>query len=268
MHPADALAERLASLRNVVLGYSGGVDSALLAVAGRRALGAGQFLAVIGRSASYPAAQYRHAVALAARFDVPLLELDTAELDDPRYRANAPDRCYFCKQELWTRLAQVAAERGGAQVIDGTNADDLGEHRPGARAGLEHGVISPLADLGLGKPAVRALAQSLGIDGWDAPASPCLASRIAYGVEVTDERLAQVEEAEAWLRDHGIAGDLRVRLLGDAARVEVLPMHRRRLEELWPAFTSLCARLGIGQVTIDPLGYRRGAMLAILGQAS
>src|SRR5690606_31549012 len=132
----------------VALGYSGGVDSSVLAVAGRQALGPDRFLAVIGRSASYPAVQYNGARDLAARFDVPLLEIDTYELADPRYQANTPDRCYFCKSELWDRLAEVADARGISVIADGTNADDLGEHRPGLRAAAERQVRSPLAELG------------------------------------------------------------------------------------------------------------------------
>jgi uncharacterized protein len=142
----------LAGLGRVVLGYSGGVDSALLAIVGTETLGSQRFLAVTGRSASYPEVQARTATELARQFGVPLMEIDTHELDDPRYLGNSTDRCYFCKSELWTRLGEVARERGFDAVIDGTNADDLGEHRPGARASAEHGVRSPLAELGWTPP--------------------------------------------------------------------------------------------------------------------
>src|SRR3954451_8809874 len=138
----DLLRAHLADMGRVLLGYSGGVDSALLAVVGREALGPERFLAVIGRSASYPEVQWRPVVGLPRRFDVPLLELDTHELSDPRYLANAPDRCYFCKSELWTRLGEVAQARGFDVIIDGTNADDLGEHRPGVQAAAERAVRS------------------------------------------------------------------------------------------------------------------------------
>ncbi|HEU4762130.1 MAG TPA: hypothetical protein VFS74_07395, partial [Gemmatimonadales bacterium] len=129
------LLDTLAALDNAILGYSGGVDSSLLAVAAARALGPDHFLAVIGRSASYPAVQYAQAVALARQFDVPLFELDTRELEDERYRANAPDRCFYCKHELWSELTSLATERGFSCILDGTNASDTGEHRPGMQAG-------------------------------------------------------------------------------------------------------------------------------------
>ena len=144
------ISELIAALRasgRTLLGFSGGVDSSLLAVAGRRALGARDFLAVVGRSASYPEVQYVRAREIAARYEVPLLEIDTHELDDPRYLANPTNRCYFCKAELWTQLHDVARERGFDLIIDGTNADDLGEHRPGLAAAAEHRVRSPLAEL-------------------------------------------------------------------------------------------------------------------------
>jgi uncharacterized protein len=248
----------------VMLGYSGGVDSALLAVAGRRALGPERFLAVIGRSASYPEAQWRSAVDLARRFDVPLLELDTRELDDPRYLRNAPDRCYFCKSELWTRLASEAAARGYDGVIDGTNADDLGEHRPGLSAGAERGVRSPLAELGWTKADVREASRALGLPTWAAPAAPCLSSRVRYGLAITPERLHQVEAAEAYLRSLGVTGDLRVRHLGPGARVEVAPSQIERVRVRWDAVRSVFAELGFKTVELDPEGYRRGRMLALL----
>lgn len=254
----------LASLGRVVLGYSGGVDSAVLAVAARRTLGAEGFLAVIGRSASYPAAQYANAVALAHRFDLPLLELDTAELDDPDYRANTPDRCYFCKRELWNALGAVARERGFTTVIDGTNADDLGEHRPGLRAAQELRIVSPLAELGWTKAMVREVARLLDLPTWDAPASPCLSSRIQYGLEVTPERLVQVEAAEAWLRALGVTGNLRVRHRGEHASIEIDPAMRPLVEGSWPVIEAELRTLGFARVSLDAQGYRRGALLPAL----
>ena len=163
MTDLDLLRRHLLGYGRVLLGYSGGVDSALLAVVGRQALGAERFLAVVGRSASYPEAQWRSAVELARRFDVPLLEVDTGELADPRYLGNPTNRCYYCKTELWTRLGEVASARGFDTIIDGTNADDLGEHRPGLRAADEHRVRSPLAELGWTKAAVREASRALGL---------------------------------------------------------------------------------------------------------
>lgn len=258
------LEAHLAALGRVVLGYSGGVDSALLAVAGRRALGPERFLAVTGRSASYPEAQYAQAVSLARRFDVPLLEIDTHELEDPRYLANPVNRCFFCKQELWTRLGVIAGARGFAVVIDGTNADDLGEHRPGLRAAEERGVQSPLVDLGWTKADVREAARALDIPTWDAPASPCLSSRVAYGLAITPERLRQVEKGEAFLRTLGVTGDLRVRHHDAHARLEVEPAQFDRLRDAWEDVERRFAALGFATVTLDPRGYRRGGLLPVL----
>lgn len=251
-------------LGTVLLGYSGGVDSALLAVAARRALGSGRFLAVIGRSASYPAVQYATATALARQFDIPLLELDTAELEDPAYRENTPDRCYFCKRELWTTLAAVARARDLATIIDGTNADDTGEHRPGMRAAGEFGIVSPLADLGWTKAMVRDAARGLGLPTWDAPASPCLSSRIQYGLEVTPARLRQVEMAEAFLRELGVQGNLRVRHRGEAASIEVEAAMRPVVEDAWEGVEARFLTLGFTRATLDPRGYRRGGLLGEL----
>ncbi|HEU4569240.1 MAG TPA: ATP-dependent sacrificial sulfur transferase LarE [Gemmatimonadales bacterium] len=263
MTPIDDLRAHLTALGRVVLGYSGGVDSALLAVAATEALGPARFRAVIGRSASYPAAQYAQAVALAERFGVPLLEVDTGELADQRYRANTPDRCYFCKSELWDVLHRVREELGFDVVVDGTNADDLGEHRPGLRAAGERAVRAPLAELGWTKAQVRAAAQALGVPQWDAPAAPCLASRVRYGVEVTEERLAQVEEAEAYLRALGVTGDLRVRHLGDGARIESRPEMHPLLTAHWDEVVARLQGAGFGRVELDPRGYRRGSLLVL-----
>ena len=266
----SAAGAALAALRNGVrafpsalVGYSGGVDSALLAVVLRQELGRDRSLAVIGRSASYPDAQWRVARDIAARFDVALLEVGTHELDDPDYLANPTNRCFFCKRELWTQLGRVAAERGIAVVCDGTNADDLApqEHRPGRAAGLAAGVRSPLADAGLGKDAIRAAAGALGLPNWDAPAAPCLSSRVAYGVGITPRRLKQVEEAEAFLRELGVTGNLRVRHDGANARVEVEPAWIPALEQRLVVVRERLTALGFAAVELDPRGYRRGSLL-------
>jgi uncharacterized protein len=260
------ISELVATLRaagRTLLGFSGGVDSSLLAVAGRQALGREDFLAVVGRSASYPEVQYARAREIAGRFDVPLLEIETHELDDPRYLANPTNRCYFCKSELWTRLQDVARDRGFAAIIDGTNADDLGEHRPGLAAAAELEVRSPLAQLGWTKDDVRDAARMLGIPLWDAPASPCLSSRVRYGLEITPERLRQVEEGEAFLRSLGVGGDLRVRHLGDSARIEAVPAEMPVVERAWHRVTAFFEALGFRAVELDPRGYRRGSLLVL-----
>ena len=263
MTDLDLLRGHLLGYGPVVLGYSGGVDSALLAVAGRQALGPDQFLAVIGRSASYPAVQWQTAIEVARRFEVPLLEVDTGELADPRYLANTPDRCYFCKSELWDRLLEVARDRGFDTIIDGTNADDLGEHRPGLRAAGERRIRSPLAELGWGKARVREASRALGLPTWDAPAAPCLSSRVMYGLEITPDRLRQVEEGEAYLRGIGVTGDLRVRHHGERARIEVLPEELPRVRAAWDRVEAFFTGLGFASVELDPAGYRRGGLLTL-----
>jgi uncharacterized protein len=263
MSDIQPLRSHLLELGRVVLGYSGGVDSALLAVVGTMALGPDRFLAVTGRSASYPEVQARSALELARRFEIPLLDIETHELDDPRYLGNSTQRCYFCKSELWSRLRAVARGRNFETVIDGTNADDLGEHRPGLRAAAEHMVHSPLAELGWGKAKVRAAARELGIPIWDAPASPCLSSRVLYGLAITPERLRQVESGEAYLRQLGVTGDLRVRHHGDKARLEVARDQMALIRANWPAVERAFTGLSFGAVELDPSGYRRGGLLAL-----
>jgi uncharacterized protein len=263
MSDIQNLYAHLRSAGSAVLGYSGGVDSALLAVAATRSLGPARFLAVIGRSASYPSVQADNAIGLAQQFDIPLLEVDTHELDDPRYLENSTDRCYFCKSELWSRLATIAKELGYDVVLDGTNADDLREHRPGLRAAAEYRVRSPLAELGWSKAEVRSAARDLGLPTWDAPAAPCLSSRVRYGLEITSERLRQVEQGEAFLRQLGVTGDLRVRHHGAKARLEVAPEHMDRLRANWSSIDAAFGSLGFEEVELDPAGYRRGGLLAI-----
>jgi pyridinium-3,5-biscarboxylic acid mononucleotide sulfurtransferase len=246
---------------SVLLGYSGGVDSAFLAVVLRQELGKERMLAAIGRSDSYPEAQWQTAIDVARRFDIPLVEIATHELEDANYLANPTNRCFYCKTELWSRLVPLARERGLALVCDGTNADDLHEHRPGKAAGARAGVRSPLAEAGLTKAEIRAASRELGLPTWDAPAAPCLSSRVQYGLSITPSRLKQVEAGEAYLRTLGVTGDLRVRHLGDRARVEVEPTWIPWVEDHRAAITDHLATLGFAQVEIDPRGYRRGSLL-------
>jgi uncharacterized protein len=218
-------------------------------------------LAVIGRSASLAAGQLEMARAVAAQFKVPLAEVDTHELDDPQYLANPTNRCFFCKHELWRRLRALAAVRGFSVVCDGTNADDLGEHRPGRAAGVQAGVRSPLAEAGLSKMDVRAAARSLALPNWDAPAAPCLSSRVAYGLQITPRRLRQVEEGEAFLRALGVGGNLRVRHQGDTATIEVEQEWIPRLESRRAEIVEHLRGLGFDSVVVDPRGYRRGSLM-------
>jgi len=263
----DALAAWLRGHGPVAIGYSGGVDSAYLAVVARQILGADGALAIIGRSASYPAEQWATARTVAERFDVKVLELDTAELEDPRYAANPSNRCYYCKTELWGRLVPVARARGFDTVVDGTNADDLSDYRPGAQAAREHGIASPLAALGFTKLHIRHASRALGIPTWQQPSSPCLSSRLPYGTEVTRGRLRQIEQAEAALRRLGIAGDLRVRFHDDLARVELAPaelsawLEPDRLATL----TDAVSEAGFERVALDLRGFRSGSLNVLHG---
>jgi uncharacterized protein len=274
--PADArVAERkeaalvawLRARRSVAIGFSGGVDSAYLACVAVDALGPEHVLAIIGKSASYPAAQWAAARAVADRFDIPVLEVDTHEMADPRYAANPSNRCYFCKSELWSLLVPIAGARGIATVVDGTNADDLAGHRPGATAATEQSVESPLVDVGLTKAEIRLLSQQRGIPTWAQPSSPCLSSRIPYGTAVTPARLAAIERAEAALRELGISGDLRVRYHDDVARIE-LPADAI---DAWldAEASSRVARAvraaGFARVAIDLRGFRSGSLNVLTG---
>jgi uncharacterized protein len=257
----------LAAQRSVVIGFSGGVDSAYLACVALEALGREHVLAVIGRSASYPVEQWETARRVADRFGIPVREIDTDEMSDSRYAANPSNRCYFCKSELWSRVVPIARDLGFGAVLDGTNADDLGDHRPGAAAGAERGVLSPLAILGFTKTEIRERSRARDIPTWEQPSSPCLASRIPYGTSVTADRLSQVERAERAVRALGVGGDLRVRYHGDLARVELTsaelerwlaPESSRRLRD------AVRAAAGFARVAIDLRGYRSGS-LNVLG---
>ena len=252
---------------SLLLGFSGGVDSAYLACVAIEAVGPKRFLAVIGRSASYPAEQWQAARDVAARAGISVLEIDTHEMDDPRYVANPTNRCYFCKSELWSVLERVRAERGMATIIDGTNADDLADHRPGKKAAVEQRVRSPLAELGFTKRDIRERSRVRGIPTWSQPSSPCLSSRLPYGTPVTVSRLSAIERAERALRALGVTGNLRVRHHGDTARVE---MDLAQLEH-WQGTAreaELCDAVreaGFANVVLDPRGFRSGSLNVLAG---
>ena len=259
---SSPLEQVLAGYESLLIGFSGGVDSSLLTVKARQVLGKERTVAAVGTSPSLPSAQLEQARQIASQFDLNIYEINTDELDDPRYVANTPQRCYYCKSELWTKLVDAAKELGMAAVAEGTNADDLGEHRPGLAAADEFGIVKPLAEAGYTKDMVREEARKLGIPIWDAPAAPCLSSRLLYDLPVTPERLSQVEKGEAFLRGLGISGDLRVRHRGSEARLEVADSEFARVREGRNEIATEFAKLGFAKVTLDLSGYRRGSLLS------
>lgn len=251
----------------IAIGFSGGVDSAYLGVVAVEAVGAANALAIIGRSASLAGREEDHATTVAHAIGIPVLETDTGELSDPRYAANPTNRCYFCKTVLWNTLVPLSRARGFATLIDGTNADDLSDYRPGGKAAMEHGVLSPLAEIGMTKAEIRERARERGLSWWDRPASPCLSSRLPYGISVTPERLRQVERAEAALRDLGIRGNLRVRYHGPLARVEIdrelLPEWRE--SAAFARMSDAVTAAGFEQVELDARGFRSGSLNVLEG---
>jgi pyridinium-3,5-biscarboxylic acid mononucleotide sulfurtransferase len=259
---AQALRALLRGLGRVIIAYSGGVDSAYLLKVAHEELGE-RAAAIIGVSPSLMPEEHEEAAALAQRMGVPLRTVETHEMDDPNYAANPSNRCYFCKSELFDVLTRIAQMEGFDAVCDGTNVDDLQEWRPGAQAGTERAIRSPLREVGLTKAEIRALSRAAGLPTWDKPAMPCLSSRIPYGTPVTPQALRMIGQAEAFLRAHGLR-QVRVRHYVEAdrptARLEIDPAEMPRFFEFYAAAAAHLRSLGYTAVLLDLEGYRRGKL--------
>jgi len=259
-----ALRQMIASLPGAAIALSGGVDSSVVAALAVAELGS-RALAVTGASASLAPEELTAIRALCAARGLAHVVVETHELASPAYVENTPERCYHCKSELYQRIATVAATRGLAVLLDGTTADDLHAHRPGRRAAAEHHVRSPLLEVHATKSDVRALARRLGLANAERPASPCLSSRVAYGLPITAERLTRIGRAEAVLHELGFA-NVRVRLHDTLARVEVSQGELGRAVAAAASITEALRRLGFVYVTLDLAGLRSGSLLEVFSE--
>ncbi len=259
----DRLLLHLRPLERVAVAYSGGVDSTLVLKASIDALGADNVVALLAVSPSLPQSEKDEAIALAQHLGARLELLPTEEVSDPAYQANAPNRCYFCKDHVYRALRQFAQQSGILHVLDGMNAEDTLDVRPGRAAARELKILSPLHDLGFSKQDVRHFAKTLGLPNWDKPAAACLASRVPYGTSVTPKLLSQIEQAEAALYDLGFR-ELRVRHHGDVARLELPEADFLRAMQKREAITAALRATGYIYVTLDLAGLRSGSMNEVL----
>ena len=255
---------RLRSLDRVIVAFSGGTDSAYLAWAARHVLG-NNALAMTADSASLPESHKRDAEEFVRRFDIAHEYIQTHEFDNPDYVRNDKNRCFHCKDELFTCLEKIAAERGYQHIVYGVNLDDLGDYRPGQNAAKQHQVASPLADAGLTKAEIRELSRRADLPTWDRPASACLSSRIPYGTPVTIQTVKTVEAGEEELKALGFR-QFRVRFHGDVVRIEIAPDELEKALSLDMArrFTRIFRELGFRYVTLDLEGYRQGSLNEVL----
>lgn len=256
----DHLFSQFKAWGQVIIAYSGGVDSTLLLKVGTLALGE-KCVGVTANSETMTEDEYNNALTLARDHGFNLFTMEYSELEIENYASNPSNRCYFCKHELFSRLTQVARELGISILVDGTNADDVDDWRPGMQAAKELSVVSPLRDVGLHKDEIRELARALGLRNWDKPSAPCLASRIAYGVKIDAKKLGQVAQSEKFLRENGFR-ILRVRHHDEIARIEVAPEELDRLlePEMRERVAARLKQLGFRYVTVDLNGYRSGSL--------
>jgi uncharacterized protein len=263
----ERLREIFRELDSVIVAYSGGVDSSYVAYVANRELGP-RAVCITGQSASLPGYQRAEIDDVVQRFGFQHEVIQTEELENPGYRANNPDRCFFCKDELYTKLESVARTRGIASIVDGSTVDDLGDYRPGRRAASQHAVRSPLIEAGLTKSEVRELSRRATLPTWDKPASPCLSSRIAYGTTVTIERLSKVDRGEEILRELGFR-EFRVRHHDQLVRIEIAPAEMERVlrKDLIDELARRFRGLGFKYVTLDLEGFRSGSMNEVLEES-
>jgi len=262
----NRLLEILKELESVVVGFSAGVDSTFLVYAAIQALGGEKVLAVTARSATYPERQLAEAVEYARSLGARHLTIDSEELDIPGFKDNPTNRCFICKTELYSRLEKVAGTEGFKTVIDGSNADDVKDYRPGMQALKELGIRSPLLEAGLSKQAIRLLSKRAGLPTWNKPAFACLSSRFPYGVEISEENLAKVDAGERFLEELGLKGSIRVRHHKNIVRLEVDPINFQLIvdEKVYPRVVEKFRSLGYKYVTLDLQGYRTGSMNEVL----